>query len=79
MCLQTKASCQPLFGELHPLPIPDAPWDTISIDFIVELPKSAGHNSIMVVVDSVTKCAHFVDMVTALSTAGTAQLYLQHV
>ena len=29
-------------GQLHPLPIPDAPWDTISVDFIVELPESNG-------------------------------------
>ena len=79
MCLQTKASRQPPSGKLHPLPIPDAPWDTISVDFIVELPELAGHNSIMVMVDSITKCAHFIDTVTTLSTARTAQLYLQHV
>ena len=55
MCLRTKASCQPPVGELHLLPVPDAPWDTISVDFIVELPESEGKDAIMVVVDSVTK------------------------
>src|ERR1700678_3709889 len=55
MCLRTKASRQPPFGELHPLPIPNAPWDTISVDFIVELPESEGKDAIMVVVDSITK------------------------
>jgi len=55
MCLRTKSFQRPPIRELHPLPIPSAPWDTISVDFIVELPQSAGHDSIMVIVDSVTK------------------------
>ena len=77
MCLQTKASCQPPSSKLHLLLIPDAPWDTISIDFIVKLPKLASHDSIMVMVDSITKHAHFINTVTTLSAARTAQLYLQ--
>ena len=58
MCLQTKFTCQLPSRELHPLPIPDMPWDTASVDFIVELPESNGKDTIMVVVDSVTKCSH---------------------
>ena len=65
-CLHTKISCQPPVGKLNPLPVLDAQWDTISVDF-------------MVVVDSVTKHGHFVDMVTTLSAAGTARLYVQHI
>ena len=79
MCLHTKSIRQPPSGELHPLPIPDAPWDTASVDFIVELPESNGKDAIMVVVDSVTKRGHFVSTVTTLSAAGTAQLYLHHI
>jgi len=79
MCLRTKSFQRPLIGELHPLPIPSAPWDTISVDFIVELPQSAGHNSIMVIVDSVMKHAHFISTVTAISAAGAAHLFLNHV
>ena len=79
MCLCTKASCQPPVGELNLLPIPNAPWDTISVDFIVELPESKGKNAVIAVVDSVTKHCHFVDMVTTLSTTGTARLYIQHI
>jgi len=79
MCLQTKSFRCPLTGELHPLPIPSAPWDTISVDFIVELPQSAGHDSIMVVVDSVTKHTHFVSTVTMISAARAAHLFLNHV
>jgi transposase InsO family protein len=79
MCLRTKAQRQLPIGELHPLPIPNAPWDTVSVDFIVELPQSVGHDAIMVVVDSVTKRAHFVSTVTTITAAGTANLYLQHI
>ena len=60
MCLCTKTICQPPFGELHPLPIPDAPWDMASVNFIVELLESDGKDTIMIVVDSVTKQSHFV-------------------
>src|SRR6202046_3252147 len=79
MCMRTKAICQPPTSELHPLPIPDKPWDTISVDFIVKLPQSEGKDSVMVVVDSVTKHRHFVDTVTTISTAGSARLYVQHI
>ena len=76
MCLWTKSVCQPLTRELHPLPIPDALWDMISMDFIVELPESNRKDVMMVVVDSVTKRSHFISMVTTLSAARTVQLYL---
>ena len=79
MCFWTKFTRQLPSRELHPLPIPDTPWDTASVDFIVELPESNGKDAIMVVVDSVTKCSHFVSMITTLTAARTAQLYLQHV
>ena len=46
---------------------------------IAELPESEEKDAVMVVVDSVTKHSHFVDMVTTLSTAGTARLYVQHI
>ena len=66
-------------GELHPLPIPGAPWDTISVDFITELPESNRQDSIMVVVDSVTKRSHFMSTVTTISSIGAARLYIRHV
>ena len=52
---------------------------TVSVDFIIELPESSGHDAILVVVDSFTKQAHFVPTFTTLSAAGTARLFVQHV
>ncbi len=47
-----------------------------SIDFITELPESDGYDTIMVVVDSVGKWAHFFEVVTTIMAAGSANLYL---
>jgi hypothetical protein len=55
LCLWTKAQKRLPMGELKPLPIPEGHWDVASVDFIVELPESQGHDTIMVVVDSVGK------------------------
>ena len=79
MCLRTKAPRQPPIGELHPLPVPDNPWDVISVDCITELPEANGKDCIMVVVDSITKRSHFIDTVTTISAAGSARLYVKHV
>jgi transposase InsO family protein len=78
-CLRTKASRHPPTGKLHPLPVPDAPWDVVSVDFISELPEANGKDCIMVVVDSVTKRSHFIDTVTTISAVGSARLYVKNV
>jgi hypothetical protein len=51
----------------------------ISVDFIVELPESHGYDAIMNIVDSVTKCAHFIPTHTTINAEGAAHLYLREV
>ena len=46
-------------GLLQPLSIPSQCWEEVSIDFITGLPKYEGKSVIMVVVDRLTKYAHF--------------------
>ena len=53
--LQTKAQRFPPMGELEPLPILEKRWDTITVDFIVKLPKAHGYNAVMNVVDLESK------------------------
>jgi len=72
LCMQTKAHKRLPTGYLEPLPTPDAPWHTISVDFIVELPESDSHDMIMVVVDSLTKRAHFFPVNTMITAEGSA-------
>eukprot|EP00253_Pinus_taeda_P031079 PITA_31079 len=60
-CQQIKIEHQHPARLLHPLPIPERKWETISMDFIIGLPKSKkNNNSIMVVVDKLRKSAHFI-------------------
>jgi hypothetical protein len=79
LCLRTKAQRRLPVGELQPLPIPEDRWDTISVDFISELPESGGYDAIMAVVDSVGKRAHFTETVTTVTASGAANLYLRNV
>jgi len=55
LCLRTKLIRQALVGKLYPLQIPNSQWDTLSVDFVVELLLSSGHNAVMIVVDLVSK------------------------
>ena len=79
LCLRTKIQRHLPTGELQPLPIPEERWNTISMDFISELPESGGYDSIMVVVDSVGKRAHFSETLTIVTAAGATNLYLRNV
>lgn len=79
MCLRTKPQRHPPSGELHPLPIPEERWDTLSVDFVVELPESAGYDAVMTVVNSVSKRVHFIPTNTTVSAKGATRLFLHHV
>lgn len=79
LCLRTKPIRRPPTGELHPLPIPPERWDTLSMDFVVELPESAGYDAVMTVVDSVSKRVHFIPTNTTVTAEGAARLFLHHV
>nr|CAE05320.2 OSJNBa0056L23.18 [Oryza sativa Japonica Group] len=61
VCQRVKAEHQKPAGLLQPLKIPEWKWEEIGMDFITGLPRtSAGHDSIWVVVDRLTKVAHFI-------------------
>jgi len=79
LCLCTKVLRQPPTGHLDPLPTPDIRWDTISVDFVVELLESDGYNAIMVVVDSLCKRAHFLPVNTTITAIGSAQQFRDNV
>jgi len=51
----------------------------LSIDFVVELLESSGHDAIMTVVDFVSKKVHFIPMHTMVTAEGAARLFLHHV
>ena len=63
-CQHNKSSRHAKYGLLQPLEVPYTAWTSISVDFITQLPKSQGPTQIMVVVDRVTKMAHFIGLAT---------------
>ena len=79
LCLQTKPWRYSPVGELQPLSIPDEWWDMLSINFVVKLLESSGHDTIITVVNSVHKRIHFVPMHTMVTAEGAARLFLYYV
>jgi hypothetical protein len=65
VCQRVKAEHQRPAGLLLPLKIPEWKWEEIGIDFITGLPcTSKGYDSIWVIVDRLTKMAHFIPVKT---------------
>ena len=79
-CRRNKPRLTKTPGLLEPLKIPDARWQDISMDFILELPKTkSGFNSIWVVVDRLTKRTHFIPTRTTVSAEEVAHLFIEHI
>ncbi|WVZ63655.1 hypothetical protein U9M48_013269 [Paspalum notatum var. saurae] len=79
-CQRVKAEHQRPIGLLQPLKVPEWKWEEITMDFIVGLPcTQKGHNSIWVVVDRLTKVAHFIPVNTTYSGAKLAELYISRI
>ena len=79
ICTRSKPSRQLPIGHLHPLPIPERPWASISMDFITGLPLSNQCNSILVVVDRLTKMSHFIACVDTLSAEELSSIFLNNI
>jgi hypothetical protein len=79
LCTWTKLQHRRPHGELYPTETPEERWDTITVDFVVELPDAHGYDVIMNVVDSVGKQAHFMPTHTTVNAEGAVWLYLKEV
>jgi hypothetical protein len=67
-------------GLLHPLRILEWKWETISMDFITGLPKSTKHNdAIMVVVDKLSKVAHFILVKSTCKAIDIANIFMKEI
>jgi IS30 family transposase len=79
-CQWVKAEHQRPTGLLQPLKIPEWKWEEIGMDFIVGLPQTqAGYDSIWVIVDRLTKVAHFIPVKTTYSGAKLVELYMSRI
>jgi hypothetical protein len=79
-CQRIKAEHQRPAGLLQPLQIPQWKWDEIGMDFIVSLPRTRiGYDSIWVVVDRLTKAAHFIPVKNTYNSAVLAEIYMARI
>jgi hypothetical protein len=79
-CQRVKAEQQKPARLLQPLKIPEWKWKEIGMDFIVGLPRTqAGYDSIWIIVDCLTKVAHFILVKTTYSGTKLAELYISRI
>ncbi|GKA96441.1 putative reverse transcriptase domain, ribonuclease H-like domain, aspartic peptidase domain protein [Tanacetum coccineum] len=79
-CSRVKAECQKPSGLLIQLKIPMWKWERITMDFLTKLPKtSTGHDAIWVIVDRLTKSAHFIPIRATDSMETLTRLYIKEI
>jgi hypothetical protein len=65
---------------LQPFPIPEWKWEVVTIDFITKLPRIVKqHDSIMVVVDKLTKAAHFIPIKLTHKATNIEDIYMREI
>ena len=80
ICKQVKADHQRPGGELQPLPIPDWKWDHVTMDFVTGLPRTQeGYDAVWVVVDRLTKTAHFIPIRADYKVPKLCRLYIERI
>jgi len=78
-CMRAKPQRHKPYGLLKQLPVPQRPWNSISMDFIETLPTSSGHDAILVVVDRLTKQGIFIPTTVHCTSEDLAILFILHV
>ena len=79
-CQQVKAEHQVPFGLLNPIPVPQWKWDNITMDFVFGFPLTQRkHDSVWVIVDRLTKFAHFLQVRLNYSMNRLVELYVNEI
>ncbi|KAJ9547266.1 hypothetical protein OSB04_019809 [Centaurea solstitialis] len=79
-CLQVKIEHQRPYGKLQQLPIPEWNWEHVTMDFVTKLPRTPkGYDTIWVIVDRLSKSAHFLPMKETYSMERLARLYIAEI
>jgi hypothetical protein len=64
---------------LYPLSVPPIPWHTAGLDYLTHLHESNGFNNVLLVIDHVTRMAHFLPCIETITAEETATLFVQGV
>ena len=78
-CARIKNVTHKPYGLLQPIEIPNRPWQSITMDFIVKLPPSHGFDSIWVICDRMTRAAHFIPIRETMDAPELSRLFLDQV
>nr|XP_027071740.1 uncharacterized protein LOC113696535 [Coffea arabica] len=76
---RSKHENVPYPGLLQPIPVPQQAWSHVSMDFIEQLPLSHGFDTILVVVDRLTKFSHFIRLTHPFIAQQIAQVFLDQI
>ncbi|PNX96484.1 Ty3/gypsy retrotransposon protein [Trifolium pratense] len=79
ICQKAKTTNTLPAGLLQPLPIPSQVWEDVAMDFITGLPSSQGYTTILVVIDRLTKYAHFIPLKTDYSSKIVAEAVMDNI
>jgi hypothetical protein len=79
VCQQAKPDRSKYAGLLQPLPVPTAAWQMVTMDFFEGLPRSHNKNSIMVVVDKLTKYSHFIPLAHPFTAGMVAKAFFDNI
>ena len=79
-CQEIKAEHQAHSGKLQSLSIPEWKWEKITMDFVIGLPRTfRKHDAVWVIVDRLTKSAHFLPIQQSDSLDKLAKLYVAEI
>jgi len=78
-CMRSKPQRHRPYRSLQQLPIPECPWNSISMDFIEKLPSFSSFNTILVIVDRLSKQAIFIPTHNIITSAELVHLFVIHV
>ena len=81
VCLTSKAVRHKPYGDLQSLPVPTHRWKDLSMDFVTGLPLSANwkgdsYDSILVIVDRLTKMVHYEPVKVTIDAPGLAEVII---
>jgi len=80
VCQQVKIEHQRPAGQMQRIELPEWKWEHVTMDFVTGLPKTRRfHDAIWVIVDRLTKSAHFLAIKTTLALEGLAKLYIEEI
>ena len=78
-CMHSKSQRHRPYGLLKQLLIPERPWNSISMDFIEKLPMSNDSDTILVIIDYLTRQSIFILTIDTITSPMLAKLFVLHV